>query len=468
MNDIVSDLKIDIDNGDIPVYRQIALAVEEAVVSRRVAPGAKLPTQRHLAEALGINLTTISRAYTELQKRGIVISGVGRGTFVRGAGPDFEPVGAQSRSDPQLIDLSINRPATHSYNERLADTLARLPNDPRFSQLEDYQPAEGAPWAREAGIAWIEPSGLKASGDQVIVTSGAQEGIFAALSAVTRPGDVVITNQITYYGLKALANLLHLEIRGLATDKDGLLPDAIDEACRDERVRVLFTVPCLHNPTTTTVPLERRQAIVAAARRGHLFIIEDDVYGRLLETRPPSIAALYPERTLYITGTSKTLAPGLRLGFMAAPRDLVAAAATAVRATCWMTSPLSTLVAARWIEDGTADTLLAEQRRELVARQMLAGEILKGFDFDTDLVSTHLWLHLPEPWRATDFTAQLLGHGVRVIESEVFAVGRGEIPHAVRINVSAARSREQLATGLRIIVDSLRRNARPLSASFPA
>ena len=302
----------------------------------------------------------------------------------------------------------------------------------------------------------------------MIVTSGAQEGIFAALAAVTRPGDVVVTNQITYYGLKALANLLHLEIRGLATDKDGLLPEAIDEACADERVRVLFTVPCLHNPTTTTVPLERREAIVAAAKRGQLFVVEDDVYGRLLETRPTALAELYPQRTFYVTGTSKTLAPGLRVGFMMPPRELVAATATAVRATCWMTPPLSTLVATQWIEDGTADALLDAQRRELVARQMLAADILQGFDVDTDLVSTHLWLRLPEPWRATDFTAQLLAHGVRVIESEVFAVGRGEIPHAVRINVSAARSREQLATGLRIIVDTLRRNARPLSASFPA
>ena len=271
-----------------------------------------------------------------------------------------------------------------------------------------------------------------------------------SLGGDSAPGDVIITNQITYYGLKALANLLHLEIRGLSTDKDGLLPEAIDQACSDERVRILFMVPCLHNPTTTTVPLERREAIVAAARRGQLFVIEDDVYGPLLETRPPSIAALYPERTFYITGTSKTLAPGLRVGFIMPPRELVAATATAVRATCWMTAPLSTLIAARWIEDGTAEALLEAQRRELVARQMLAGDIIKGFEFDTDLSFDTPVARLPEPWRATDFTAQLLAHGVRVIESEVFAVGRGEIPHAVRINVSAARSREQLAAGLRI------------------
>src|ERR1700674_661344 len=171
MDDIISDLDIHINDMDIPIYRQIALAVEEAVVSRRVAPGTRLPPQRHLAQALGINLTTISRAYTELQKRGIVTSGVGRGTFVRGAGPDFEPVQAQSYHDPLLIDLSINRPATNLYGERLAETLARLQSDPRFSELQEYHPAEGALWAREAGIAWIGRSGLSASADQVIVTS---------------------------------------------------------------------------------------------------------------------------------------------------------------------------------------------------------------------------------------------------------------------------------------------------------
>jgi DNA-binding transcriptional MocR family regulator len=468
MEDMISDLAIRIADVDVPIYRQIAMAVEEAVAAKRVPPGAKLPPQRHLAQALGINLTTISRAYTELQKRGIVVSGVGKGTFVRGAGPEFDPVQAHSRHDPLLVDLSINRPATHLYGERLVETLSRLPSDPRFQELQEYQPAEGAAWARDAGATWIRGGGLKASAEQVVVTSGAQEGIFAALSAVTRPGDVVITDQITYYGLKALANLLHLEIRGVPTDKDGLLPEGIDEACGDERARVLFTVPSLHNPTTTTVPLERREAIVAAARRGQLFIIEDDVYGRLLEERPTSIAAIYPERTFYVTGTSKTLAPGLRVGFMMPPREMIAAVANAVRATCWMTPPLSTLIAARWIEDGTVEVMIEAQRRELKARQRLAADILGGLDFDTNPVSTHLWLHLPPPWRATDFTAQLLAHGVRVIESEVFAVGRGEIPHAVRINVSAARSREQLAAGLRIVVDTLRRQARPLSASFPA
>jgi len=465
MTNSFPSLELRRDDAEVPVYRQIALAVEEAVASKQLTAGTKLPPQRHLAQSLGVNLTTVSRAYTELQKRGIVVSGTGSGTYVRGEAHDFPPVSADTARDPSLIDLSINRPATNLYDEHLADSLTRVVRDPRFPQVQDYHPAEGAPWAREAGAKWIARSGLAVTGERVVVTSGTQEGLFTALSAITRPGDVIVTAQITYYGLKALANLLHLEIRGVAFDRDGLCPDAIEEACADNRVRAVFSVPCLHNPTTITVPQQRREEIVAVARRHGLFLIEDDVYGPLLPDRPPALAALYPERTFYVTGTSKTLAPGLRVGWVMPPKEFVPAVAEVIRSTCWMTAPLPVLIATRWIEGGTADVLLDAQRRELIARQELAAGILEGFEVDSNPVSTHLWLHLPPPWRVAEFTAQALSRGVKVIGSEVFAVGRGEIPHAVRINVSAARSREQLATGLRIIADALRERPRPMPAS---
>jgi DNA-binding transcriptional MocR family regulator len=334
--------------------------------------------------------------------------------------------------------------------------------------LQDYHPAEGAAWARQAGKKWIELSGMKVSTDRMVVTSGAQEGLFIVLSAVTRPGDVVLTNQVTYYGMKALADLLHLNIQGLPTDGSGLLPGALEEACRDSRVRAVFSVPCIHNPTAITVPQERREEIVAVAKKYGLYIIEDDVYGPLLEVRPSPIAALYPERTFYVTGTSKTLAPGLRVGYVFSPKGMVAPIADAVRATCWMVSPLSQLIATQWIEDGTALQLIAGQRRELMARQARAQEILGAFDFSSSPVSTHLWLHLPPPWRATEFAAQAQARGVKVLPSEIFVVGRAEMPHAIRINLGAAHSHEELVRGLNIIVSTLKERPKAiLPATLP-
>ena len=449
------NLKLQREGADVPVYRQIAIAIEDEIKSGRLAAGEKLPTQRQLAKDLGLNLTTITRAYTELKERALVTSGTRSGTYVTPTGGVFRPSVPDVSHDADLIDLTINRAATHEYTTRLAKTMSRLAQDSRFVELQDYHPAEGATWARQAGKKWIELSGMEAPADRIIVTSGAQDGLFNVLSAITRPGDVVLTNQITYYGMKALADLLHVNIHGLPTDEDGLLPHALDEACCDSRVRAVFSVPCIHNPTAITIPRGRREEIAAVARKHELYVIEDDVYGPLLETRPPPIAALYPERTFYVTGTSKTLAPGLRLGYVLAPKGMVAPIADTIRATCWMVSPLSQLIASQWLEDGTAIQLVDAQRRELMARQSLAEEILKSFEFSSSPVSTHLWLHLPSPWRATEFATQVRSRGVTVLPSEVFAVGRAEIPHAVRINVGAAHSREELARGLRVIASTL-------------
>lgn len=459
------------DDGSPSLYRQIAKAVADAIAEGRLEPGRRLPPQRDLARLLGVNLTTVSRAYAELQRRGLTIGSIGSGTFIRE--PLAERGGRAANGldaeliphDPRLIDLSLNAVPNGFYREHLAATLARLPADPRFAALEDYQPAAGAAWARAAGARWIGRFGFDIDASRMLVTAGVQAGLYATFAASCRPDDVVIVNRVTYFGLKALANLLRLRLRAIETDADGPLPDALDAACADGRARAFFVVPCLDNPTAATIPAERRAALAKIARRHGLLIVEDDVYAPLLTERPPPIATLYPERTVYLTGMSKALAPGLRVGFVLPPEPLFERIADVVRSTSWMSPPLSMLVAASWVEDGTADRVLDAHRQELMARQTLAAERLKGLSFETSPVSTHLWLHLPEPWRATEFAAQLEGRGVRVMASELFAASSDAIPHAVRVNVGAARSREQLEAGLDLILETLRRRPSTLPAS---
>jgi DNA-binding transcriptional MocR family regulator len=442
-----------------PVYRQIADAISSAVQAGTFPPGCRLSPQRDLARELGVNLTTISRAYAELRRLGIVVGSPSRGTFVRyqaAADPDFRSGGEEFvPHDPRFIDLSVNAAPTPLYRQYLAQTLLRLADDPRFAALEDYQPAAGPSWARETGADWIGRAGQRPDPGQVVVTAGAQAGLFTTLAAICRRDDVILANHVTYFGLRALANRLNFRLRGIATDEHGPLPEAVAAACADGEVRALFTVPCLDNPTATTIPLARRVALADVARRLGIYLIEDDIYGPLLAERPPPIASLYPERTIYITGVSKALAPGLRVGFVLPPRELTGAIAEVVRETTWMSPPLSMLIATNWIEDGTADRILDSHRTELRARQDLAAKLLTGLNFDTNPYSTHIWLHLPEPWRSTDFTAQLQARGVRIMASEAFATGSSPVPHAVRINIGAARSREQLRTALETILATL-------------
>ena len=154
--------------------------------------------------------------------------------------------------------------------------------------------------------------------------------------------------------------------------------------------------------------------------------------------------------------TSKSMAGGMRIGYLAAPERMVEPLSTSLRATVWMAAPLMAEIASEWIRDGTADRLVEQKRAESAARQELAARALEGFEFDAHPLSFHLWLHLPEPWRSSEFTMQLRRKGVAVTPSEAFVPGRVEAPHAVRVCLGAPRSRAHLESGLAVVGEVLR------------
>jgi DNA-binding transcriptional MocR family regulator len=204
------------------------------------------------------------------------------------------------------------------------------------------------------------------------------------------------------------------------------------------------------------MPAERRAEIVAVARAHGLALVEDDVHGLLPESRPAPLAALAPERTYYLTSTSKTLAPGLRIAYVKAPAAMVPRLEAALRATTWAVAPLTAAVASEWIRDGTADALVEARRAEARVRQAIARERLDGADYDTHPEAYYLWLRLPEPWRADSLVAEARARGVVLTPAEAFTVGRGPVPHAVRVCTGAARTRESLARGLSVVSELLR------------
>ncbi len=299
-------------------------------------------------------------------------------------------------------------------------------------------------------------AGVAARAEDVIVCTGSQHGLTVLLATLLEPGDVLLTEELTYAGVKAVAGLLRLRLRGLPVDRHGLRPEALAEACREGGARAVYLIPTLHNPTTAVMPEARRHEIVAVAREHGLAIVEDDVHGLLPESRPAPLAALAPERTYYLTSTSKTLAPGLRIAYVKAPVAMVPRLEAGLRATTWAVAPLTAAVASQWIRDGTADALVAARRAEARARQAIARERLAGADFDSHPEAYYLWLRLPEPWRSDSFVAEARARGVVLTPAEAFTVGRGPVPHAVRLCTGAARTREALGRGLSIVADLLR------------
>ncbi len=437
-----------------PRYLAIVKAITEDVTRGQLKAGEQMPTHRELASLLGVTTGTITRAYSEAARRGLLVGETGRGTFVN---PDLfahafaEP---SSTEDEELIDLSLNIPPLSVgdlVGQALTKTLADLALRPGLAALMGYHSPPGLKRHRLAGAELVARSGLEAKAEQILICSGALHAMTVVFSTLTKPGDAVFTESLTYPGMKNLAHLLHLRLKGLAMDDQGIVPEAFDEACRNDSAKVLYTIPTLQNPLGTVMPEARRRKIADIATKHNVAIVEDDVHSFMLPNPPSPLSLFAPENSYYIVSTSKSIAGGMRIGYLSAPERMVEALATSLRATTWMAAPLMAEIATEWIKDGTADRMVMEKRTEAVARQSIASQVLKEFQFEAHQFSFYLWLHLPEPWRSNEFTAQLRRCGVAVTPSEAFVAGREESPHAVRICLGAPRSRTQLEKGLTIV-----------------
>ncbi len=443
-----------------PLYKALADAIAAAVEDGELAPGMGLPTQRAMARQLGVTVGTVSRGYAEAERRGLVIGEVGRGTFVRG--PRSTEWASGVLEDESLVDLSLNVPEVTAEEGRiLAETLKRLGSQREQRQLLAYQRYSGSARQREAGAQMIRRTGLAAEGDRVLVTAGAQHALNVILSTFTKPGDVVLTEALTYPGMKALAQMLGLRLNGLPMDEDGLIPEAFEHACTTEQVRALYVIPTIQNPTCSIMSEERRRRIAEIAERHEVLIIEDDVHGLLVEDAPAPLASLAPNRSCYIASTGKCIAPSLRIAYLLAPQRLVERLDAGVRATVWMASPLTAEIASIWIEEGTIDEILTGKRASSRRRHQIFRGAMGGYDYVTQPEAIHVWLRLPDPWRGNDFVEQARGRGVLLTGADSLAVGREAIPHAVRICIGAAPSDDALERGLNVLVEILEGRSEP-------
>ncbi len=442
-----------LENRAGPRYLAIAELLAEDIGQGRLAAGQRLPTHRDLAWRLGVTVGTVTRAYAAAERRGLIAGEVGRGTFVREQVPIDMPPADERQGD--VIDLSHNLPPTDISRGLLAETLAGISTQPGLGRLLGYEMGLGRPEHRAAGAAWVSQAGLPSAAGEIVVTAGAQHAMLLALAALARPGDVVLTEELTYYGIKSIGALLELRLHGLALDDQGIVPEALEAACRSTGAKVLYCIPTLQNPTTSIMPEARRREIAAICARHGVAIVEDDIYGFLPEGAPAPLASHMPERSVYVTSLSKCVAPGLRIGYLHGPAKILERAGQALRASTLMASPIMAQAATELIGSGHARRIALWQRREAEARQRLAAEVLPADCLDSHPQAFHFWLRLPEPWRREVFAAEARARGVAIAPAEVFAVGRQPVPHAVRVCLQAAKTRAHAAKALGILAEVL-------------
>lgn len=435
-------------------YLAIADAIENDIRDGRLLPDAQLPPQRQLAQEIGLNFTTISRAYSEAQRRGLLEARVGQGTFVKGG------TGPRSRHESQrrtLIDMSMNHPPEPS-DPSLLDMMRRGIRNASMdvASLLRYYPFGGDDDDKEAAKRWLKLRGIAVDVEQILVCPGTHSALNALLTMlVDRSGGRICSDNITYPGIRALAALHGISLIGLASDQEGALPEAFEQVCRDNRPAAFYCNPSLKNPTTITLSLERREALAEIARQFGVPIIEDDPYSLLLDNPPPSFYSLLPEHTYYIGGLSKTVGPGLRVAYLALPsaRQLPRVSAI-LRAVSVMAPPLSQAIATEWIFDGTAESLLNFIREESRARQVLVAKALQGIAYQASPEGFHLWLPLPEGWSRVSFATYLRNSGIGVVTSDAFLVS-GAAVEAVRICVGGAATRDEVLNSMELVSSAL-------------
>ncbi|WP_135211277.1 PLP-dependent aminotransferase family protein [Vitreimonas flagellata] len=429
--------------GEGPKYLSIAQGLAAAVEAGELAPGDRLPPQRRVAEALGCDLTTVTRAYAQAREMGLLDGEVGRGTFVRGAASPTGPI----------IDLSMNLPPP-AGDESLRDLIGRglaatlKNNDP--AALMNYRSGMGSLRDKRAAAAWLQPLLGDVDPACICVAPGAQAALAALLPMLSRAGDTVLAEPFTYPGFLAIARLLGVSVAALQFDDEGPLPDALEVQCKSTRPKAIYLNPTLQNPTTRTIAAARRDAIIAIARKHDLTIVEDDAYGRFAPNVTP-LARLAPERVIYVSTLAKCLSPGLRTAFVVAPPALCVRVSEALRAAFLMPVPLLSDMAVHWIESGVAQRLFNAIAAESAARMKLARKILPararggagGF---------HLWMSLPPGSSAQAYAAAARAQGVVVVASQDFAAEADTEP-SVRISLGAPPDRETLARGLNALAD---------------
>ncbi|WP_328324734.1 PLP-dependent aminotransferase family protein [Kribbella sp. NBC_00382] len=416
----------------VPKYKGVVDALAAQLRDGRWPAGHRLPTHRRLAADEGIAVVTASRVYAELEAMGLVSSEQGRGTFVRdlaaATGDDVD----QREVAVDAIDLSFNYPAMPGQADLLRQALRDLATAGDLEALLRYQPHRGRTQDRAAVAHHLRRRGLDVGRERVLIVNGAQHGLAVTAMALFQPGDVVAVDALTYPGFVVLARTLGLEPAPLPMTEAGPDLDALDQLCRRRRVRAIYAMPTMHNPLGWVLDGSQRTQLVAIAERHGVSIIEDASYAYLAEDQPPPLATIAPDLTIYVSGLSKSIAPGLRIGFIVAPTALMPALERAIRATTWHTPGITAAIASRWLTDGTVDRLETEKRADARLRQSIAAEVLAGLPLVRHPSSYFVWLPLPQDARPDRIAAALADQRIAVSTAEPFAT-TPTVPHALRL-----------------------------------
>lgn len=412
-------------------YIRLADMLTTAIQEDKLAPGTKLPTHRAFAEQFNVALATATRVYGEVERRGMIVGEAGRGTFVRDLG--LPPtLGVRQTASDGLIDLVFNMPGDATDADMLREGLRRLAAAGDLEAMLRYQPHGGRAHERRIIAESLASTLGPIDPECLLVTSGGQHGLATIALGLLRSGESVATDTLTYPGFKSVAALQGLDLVPVEGWHGVMDPDDLERQCRARKLRAVYLMPTVHNPLGAVMSEATRLRLIEIARAHDLLLIEDAAYAFLEPDPPPSLIALAPERTVYVGGFSKSLATGLRLGYLIAPATHTDKLLEAIRGTTWNAPALISGLVTGWVEDGTLANSEENRRRDGAERQRICRTALGGSSILSHRNAGFAWLSLEKGVRAEPIVTRLKENGVTASSAEPFATTVAA-PQALRL-----------------------------------
>jgi DNA-binding transcriptional MocR family regulator len=483
---------IRIDRGStVPIYLQICRGIREMILSGALPEGFRLPPERRLAESLGVNRSTVLSAYRELRADALVDSHVGRGTSVRTrahapAAGTVEPLpwrqlvrpGMTEVQDPLLRDLlelaerpdviplSVGLPAPELLPlDTLRAVLGGLFDEVGPAMLL-HSPTEGLTAFRETLCQLMVARGIRCSPSELLVTSGSQQGLDLVARVFLAPGDAIVAERPTFFGALQILRRAQVRVLGVPTDGDGMRTDALEALLERHRPKLIYTLPTFQNPSGAVMALQRRERLLELARRYQVPVLEDDPYCDLrYEGEPlPSLKALDEHGyVLYLSSFSKVLFPGMRIGWLAAPRPAARQLALAKQAADLHSSTAGQFVLDRFVRAGHYTEHVGMLRGEYARRRDLMHEVLREtappeVAWTKPQGGFYFWLRLPDGIRQSHLLSLAAERRVSYLPGDAcFAEEPGGT--FVRLNFTLA-SPQQIREGVSRLMEAVRLAAR--------
>ena len=482
----------------VPLYIQLRDQLRALVNTGDLRPGDRIPASRELAVQLGVHRTTVANAYAELESEGLIRGHVGRGTFIlqeeaaaekpQSAVPAptsngnlrWESMFADERGDESLsrmtqaaprgtISFLVARPATEFFPVEDLRNCTNAVWRREGSAVLQFGTADGYLPLKEALVAMLRGEGYEASDENILITDGCQQAFDLLCKAFLRPGDTVLIENPTYPGTLAVLAGARARILGAPVRTEsgsGSLPgvdvSAIEAVLMQNRVKMMILTPDFHNPTGTTIPISERRRLLDLAARFQVPIVEDHIYARLRARgeRVPSLKQLDRANVvIHIDSFSKIAFPGLRVGWIVAPANVVERLRLVKQTTHLHTGQLTQAILAEYMRRGHLTRHLERTRKAYSTRlcaleQALVRHMPHGTKWTRPEGGMCVWVELPPGFDASELLIHVRERGVLFSPGRYFYL-QNPMPNTLRLGFSDVNERE-IARGVATLADVLR------------